>query len=763
MKTFPLRPALLPLLLALAGCPDSAGDPPPDPTVPPGCEAACHRANPFRCLTDPNSGACVECTSDAHCQQNPWAMGDRCDSASKTCTCSGDAGCAAKKQGSRCDPLYGTCGCASDAHCQAPLRCVGQLFGQTVCAAPCTADRDCTSSERPHCDVDKGSCRACTSDDQCQNPLTPRCSTTLGRCVSCLNNEDCRVPGLPYCDPQSGACGECTSDAHCEAARKSGTTRGNVCLDTQQGKACRCRTSADCQGNASGPTCNIKEQMCSCTGKAQCSLPPLTKCGPPSVGVGYAACASGCTTDKQCGTGLSCLPGGTCGECQKDADCPSTTIAQRPHCLAAQARCVACLSDSHCSSTPDKPRCDAASGSCVECSSDADCAADPDGPRCNRGVCGCDADSQCKAQTWGPRCLPLPPGTPGGKRCGCASKSDCAASKSGPTCDPLFGKCTCTSAGECSGETLCLHPYLKAPYRHCRPPCTKDAQCAGGTAAAHCNPESGACVECISSAHCAGTPRPHCDTSKNACFLCKTDDQCKESPLGPRCVSGTCQCVDSGDCKGSQMFGPVCVSGILGKNCKCDGNADCKGSVWGTTCAFPQRICSCQSDADCSSAGQPICSLTGGGVTQCRPNCAGNPLVCDAELVCVAKDGRCGRCQSDADCTQATRPRCDLTKYDCVACLQNKDCAANRWSKICQGATCVECTANSDCTTASLGNRCILPLQICVCQQDGDCAGNHNGSLCDPTYQVCGCSKDTHCPTGRRCTGSTAWGHAICQ
>lgn len=120
---------------------------------PGGCEARCRAQSPYLCVTTILSGTstCVECLTDQQCASNPGSLGAKCLTASSACTCDKDTDCAGKIHGTRCDSAYKMCSCSTDAECAAPLKCLGKLFGASVCGKPCTKDGDCNSSTDTRC------------------------------------------------------------------------------------------------------------------------------------------------------------------------------------------------------------------------------------------------------------------------------------------------------------------------------------------------------------------------------------------------------------------------------------------------------------------------------------------------------------------------------------------------------------------------------------------------------------------------------------
>jgi Cys-rich repeat protein len=89
----------------------------------------------------------------------------------------------------------------------------------------------------------------------------------------------------------------------------------------------------------------------------------------------------------------------------------------------------------------------------------------------------------------------------------------------------------------------------------------------------------------------------------------------------------------------------------------------------------------------------------------CRRGQCGDP--CFSVLDCQSGDvhtctaaGLCGACASDGDCSSGSRPRCVLSRGQCVACLSAADCPVDKPACALDGS-CVECAADADCPGGS--------------------------------------------------------------
>ena len=164
------------VLAGLCACSDKESPPAPadtgagDGVAPPAsCLTECSRQAPHLCVKG-QDGACVECRSDGHCEKNPGALGSTCIAASGVCACSDDVDCAGRTSGQYCHVTTRTCGCQEDADCASPARCLGKLFGVSVCQAPCADSSDCTDTDATVCDTASGRCVACAQDSDCMPP-----------------------------------------------------------------------------------------------------------------------------------------------------------------------------------------------------------------------------------------------------------------------------------------------------------------------------------------------------------------------------------------------------------------------------------------------------------------------------------------------------------------------------------------------------------------------------------------------------------------
>lgn len=324
--------ALGPLMLCLGACKGTDEEPArdglvgdqssqpdqtpwPDLGVPQVCEASCQAQDVLLCA-EYNAGPgplCVPCTTDAHCQGNPAALGPKCDQ--QQCTCTTDADCATSYRGNKCS--QGVCTCSTSADCRPPFTTCALWYvsdptsGQVASwhcfkHEPCATDSDCRIGD-PHdsnpkdplryCDPARGACVACRENRHCLSGYSNGaevCDVGTGACRGCQNDADCAdSPRGTVCDGD-GYCG-CASDADCSEAY----LWGNKCIPIPETtlKRCGCDSAADCAGNGHGPVCDYGH--CHCNGDSECTVAPYTKCYPHFF---YAIthCQEPCTQDSDC-------------------------------------------------------------------------------------------------------------------------------------------------------------------------------------------------------------------------------------------------------------------------------------------------------------------------------------------------------------------------------------------------------------------------------------------------------------------------------
>ena len=545
--------------------------------------------------------------------------------------------------------------------------------------------------------------------------------------------------GAPYlCTKnKAGACVECEKDSHC--AYNSGGL-GNKCDPGYS--ICTCAKDTDCAGKIHGQKCDTTNKLC------------------------------GCAKDSDCPTGRVCT-GSLFGakvcapKCTSSAECNNSAL---PKCDVKLGRCVACFTDAECT-TASIPYCSAL-GVCVACKAHGQCAGSRDGPRCDlaQGMCSCSASTDCGASVWGAKCKTYSVTTGGTiKLCRCDGDTDCAKSNSGPTCHKTYKRCSCAKDSECKlgGATVCNLSVAGSTYRICQKPCTKDTECSDETLP-RC--ASSQCVQCTADADCTSSTTPFCQA--NVCVSCKANSDC--SGTTPVCnqTSGKCvECAANTDCA-THLNGGLCDTAK--GTCTCKADIDCHKYAWGDKCDTQSYgRCTCADSTGCAkNVNGPACNT---GYKKCTCADAKGCTVATTHTKCLppysgASYNHCQPgCKVDKDCAANSGAKvCLTTTGACVACKTVTQCQSNYsypWYNVCTAKNlCLECEKDADCTSAgSLGDKCDAATNYCHCASDKACTSNSSGKRCDSTYKVCSCLLDLDCPTGKKCTGTSAFGTRYCK
>ncbi len=341
-----------------------------------------------------------------------------------------------------------------------------------------------------------------------------------------------------------------------------------------------------------------------------------------------------------------------------------------------------------------------------------------------------------------------------------------------PSTEPTCQAGQCVGCGVCTGDTPACNVLTSA----CAP-CNGDfgsgatLECPDATAPA-CLP-SGACAECSATetSRCTGAT-PSCDTTTNTCAGCNGDYGSGESractnSTAPLCLAnGTCGvCMTSADCDP----GLICQTMLGNCGTACTADADCFPNGWcaGGVCtpklengsplpAISPIDATCTPDNGARVCASGVCDTTDNkcGLLNSAPCTPQTPEVCRSGT-CDATDnkcgalpgesctrldmcrsnvcaptGRCGDCQTDAECG-AAGVICDTAELVCVpgcrgtggnGCAQGLLCSSMDASP----GTCSQCLADSDCGDATSGRVC-NELRECV----PGCRGA-DGNSCEP-------------------------------
>jgi hypothetical protein len=172
---------------------------------------------------------------------------------------------------------------------------------------------------------------------------------------------------------------------------------------------------------------------------------------------------------------------------------------------------------------------------------------------------------------------------------------------------------------------------------------------------------------------CGGTP-----LADVGCPVPCTDDSTCTEDGATKCDTGSSTCVEclaSADCKDPEN--PVCV--VSAKACgECLADTDCATSKYGSVCDTETNYCGCNKDADCKDPKIPSCATIDslfGSYTQCvecqtDAQCAGNA----DKKFCNVDSFVCSQCNTDFDCTDATKSKCVEDKDGVKTCGTANDC-----------------------------------------------------------------------------------------
>lgn len=497
-----------------------------------------------------------------------------------------------------------------------------------------------------------------------------------------------------------------------------------------------------------------------------CALEPFT--GPCDDG-------DPCTADETCGESGDC-GGGTpiCG-CATDADCPDDgdpcngvytcdLTGETPTCRVADGTAIVCdtSADGPCSITSCNPD----TGACEQLTSTGGCDdGDPctTSDACSQGVCSgtptdCNDGDVCTDDACGPGgCVKSPSSAPCNDGDACTSGDVC----SGGTCQGTAILCddgdACTTDG-CGANGECV--FTASPGASCSDgnACTTGDTCAAegacvGTAIV-CDDDEPCTADACNPADLPAGYDPAAPTS--ACRHDPTSGPCDDGNLcttGDTCIAGSCEstpvsCPDGGPCDTY-----ACVPGTGGctltpanEGLACDDGSACtSGDVCTAgTCAGPNLICSCSTNADCDDQnpcnGQEICATQPGGAKACA---VGTPVTCpDSENICIEY-----QCNEATGQCAAQVVNDGVTCGDDDACVQDRRCAAGQCKGIDVTCTGTTCTTVQGCDSVT---GCILtPVAQAVACDDGDACTN--GDKCNTTTGQCA-GTGADCDDGTSCT-----------
>ncbi len=216
-------------------------------------------------------------------------------------------------------------------------------------------------------------------------------------------------------------------------------------------------------------------------------------------------------------------------------------------------------------------------------------------------------------------------------------------------------------------------------------------------------------------------------------------------PSGPATCTADTDCMDQQVCCKTAQYqsNPTCVEKIKCNTCTggaslCVDRKDCKtNEICNSGCcgAYANSGKDCKKDTDCGLGGECIPDGAGFKCNLCALSCKSNSD-CSTGTVCEEQCCRVAACQSDNNCKEATKPKCDAETAKCVACLADGDCPARQ---ACRDKQCrqVQCREDKDCTDSQ---KPVCESYFCkppiICKTDADCVKRNPGSdltRCDPT------------------------------
>lgn len=642
-------------------------------------DMTCGERAPCETWSDCETGVCedgccaVTCASDEECDPDmEWCRGGFCREVGSPCLSDND--CVAGSSSPACDVDSGSCvRCLEQAHCD-----LGELCESRRCVpgAPegCATDNDCAATPTlPWCFTVSGRCVACRDDGDCpvnnlcdpanhacrpvqqgcgwdgdcvNDARGPRCRQDRA-CVACLEDDDC--PSRHKCK-RDNTCTDgpaCSSNADCSAPKSKCRTSDLTCVE--------CLNSGDC---GSGKTC--REGMClpttnGCLANQDCSA------AKPVCDTATRTCIT-CRTDAHCG-GAFCIDD-ACVPCEGDLECIERNFLLSRFCL--RGACVPCLADRDCSDG-------------LVCLGNQ-CKPDPiDQPCPVSGVCPRELRCVPNVETGVPTCRapcdPYDDECPGDRTCAVARFS--AGLPVGACEPPVTGASAlggaCTETDDCNPGLVCVSD--SATTGRCRNMCDPNRSTAACTSPNTCQPyamfdrsgvpfASGVCfpdsklgdacardADCGSAMICGAGPNPrdpyvwgnYCRYAKGTKSTgqgCSNDAECRSGlclmgmPNGGG-APGFCQggCTADADC-------PARADGVPGR---CGtfavpwrDRAGAPATVEVASCVMP-----CREDAECGTG--KFCEVV--------PNAAktGFATRCTKSLnTAGARNG--GPCRQNSDC-----------------------------------------------------------------------------------------------------------------
>ncbi len=279
--------------------------------------------------------------------------------------------------------------------------------------------------------------------------------------------------------------------------------------------------------------------------------------------------------------------------------------------------------------------------------------------------------------------------------------------------------------------------------------CRRDIDCRGTPATSHCDPASGACVQCVPFGDDCPTGS-YCGASDTCLPGCRDATDCAAGDAGVVCNTTMHMCVGCNtdtDC----MLGTVCTTGTCVPGCStthaCPTGQSCCGGACFATQTDPTHCGTCTTVCGSTNA-MPACVA---GV--CNENCATGFGDCDSntangcEMDVSANSANCGACGAVCRLTNAVA-MCSSSTCNIISCstgfqdcdrLASTGCEANPQTDPLNCGTCgVACPTGRVCTAG-----------VCACPgATSPCPGGCFNLQTDST-NCGGCG--LICPSGRVC------------
>ncbi|MDO8469371.1 MAG: DUF4215 domain-containing protein [Candidatus Peribacter sp.] len=267
-----------------------------------------------------NDGTCqTQKTGGTSCRVSSECLSGNCrgmyagDPASQ-CTCALDTQCAAGQAciGSSCMASF----CQSNADCNGKI-CLNRMCTDCVAIPVPTpynwqpTGRECATGQfcgrDGACQTKKTTGNSCAAPDECVSAVCRQGTCGCNMASQCPVGQFCTTIGTcasPQCTTDADCGGRKCISAECQSCRTGGDSRYLCAAGT------RCLSDGTCVAlKSAGALCNLHEE-CLSGGCVSMSMAPL----PPGVTPGNWTGTCSCSTRFPCSGGLTCMPGGYCGQ-----------------------------------------------------------------------------------------------------------------------------------------------------------------------------------------------------------------------------------------------------------------------------------------------------------------------------------------------------------------------------------------------------------------------------------------------------------------